>query len=183
MSNTNNKAPLCACGCGQSVIKNRSGKFNRYIHGHNSKSSDNTGKWRPGQSGNPAGCKTGSRNRVTRAAEHVLTSESGAIARRCVDMALDGDRQMIKLVLERCVPVKKSVPIHLPDMPKISSVSDASSLTGYVLQAVADGRLSPVDGEIISRSAERHLRALQVTDLEIRLVELEQQFIGKGDSV
>ena len=174
----NTESPLCKCGCGKPVIKNRNGCYNSFLLGHNTKSRDNAGKWRPGQSGNPQGCKTGSRHRITKAAEIIFEEQSTAISERAVAMALDGHAGMIKMILERIVPVKKSVPIRLPDLPQVNNVSDASRLTGYILKSVADGRLSPVDGEIISRSAERHLRALQVGDLEQRLAELEQQLLA-----
>ncbi len=177
---SNTKPLLCQCGCGKPTIKARNGSYNKFLLGHNTKSRDNAGKWRPGQSGNPQGCKAGSRNRVTRCAENIFDEQSTAISERAVEMALDGHAGMIKMILERIVPVKKSVPILLPDLPDVNSVADASILTGYILKSVADGRLSPVDGEIISRSAERHLRALQIGDLEQRLAELELQLLDAG---
>lgn len=65
-------------------------------------------------------------------------------------------------------------------MPKVTNVASASQLTGYVLEAVTSGKLSPADGEVVSRACERHLRALQVGDLEARLAELEEKLQGKG---
>lgn len=179
----NSKAPTCQCGCNQPTKKNRSGHYNSFILGHNSKLPDNAGegtRWRSGQSGNPQGCKTGSRHRVTKCAENIFEEQSSAISERAVAMALDGHAGMIKMILERLVPVKKSVPIRLPDLPKVNSVSDVSKLTGYILQAVADGRLSPVDGETVSRAAQRHGQALQVGELEVRLAELEKSLLDTG---
>jgi hypothetical protein len=187
----NIKAPACACGCGKPTKKNRRGKFNKFLLGHNpkhqghskpAKTGRNSGQFASGISGNPGGRKQGSRNKVTITAANILESQAAAISETAVGMALDGDRSMIKMVLERVVPVKKSVPIRLPDMPKVNSVADASKLTGFVLTSIAEGELSPVDGEVISRSCQRHLQALQVSDLEQRLVELENQLKGQGDS-
>ncbi len=185
----NSKAPTCQCGCNQPTKKNRNGSYNRFIVGHNPKrqgtakpsNNANTGRF---QVGNKHGkCRpAGSRNKVTLAAANIIEEQAAAISERAVDMALDGDRAMIKMVLERVVPVKKSVPIRLPDMPKVNSVADASRLTGFVLSSISEGKLSPVDGEIISRSCQRHLQALQVSDLEQRLAELEIQLKGQGDS-
>lgn len=179
------KPPLCKCGCGNPTKKTRNGSYNAYIHGHNPK---RNGDSRPSKNANSGqfqagnkhgkGRPQGSRNKVTIAAENVFDSDSTAIARKAVDMALDGHAGMIKLVLERIVPVKRSTPVKLPDMPTVTGIIDASQLTGYVLGAVADGKLSPVDGEIVSRSCERHLRALQVSDLEQRLSELEEKLKG-----
>lgn len=175
-----NESPLCLCGCGEKLKRNRSGNFPRFIRGHNSKldcSPSNNGHSTRFKIGNQQGKgrPKGSRNRVSLAAENIFENEAGTIARRAVDMALSGDRAMIKLVIERCVPVKKSVPVRLPDLPAINSVADGPKLTAFVLDAIASGKISPVVGETISRSCERHLKALQVGDLEARLEELEQQ--------
>ena len=64
-------------------------------------------------------------------------------------------------------------------MPRIENIADASKLTGYVIDSVADGKISPVEGEILSKSCERHLKALEVRDLEQRIVELEQRLLDK----
>lgn len=168
--------PFCACGCGGSTKKGRNGKYNKFILGHNSKgkSTSNNGKFQPGNicgKGRPCG----SRNKVTMASMNLLENEEQTLTRQAIDSAMSGNTQMLKFCLERILPVRKSLPVHLPNMPKVSSVADASKLTGFILDAVATGELAPVDGEIISRNAERHLRALQVGDLEQRLTDLEEK--------
>jgi len=120
---------------------------------------------------------------VTIAAENILESEAGTIARKAVDMALNGNTAMVKLIMERVMPVKRSAPIKLPDMPSVNSVADAAKLTHFVLDAVATGKLSPVDAEVVSRSCERHLRALQVSDLEQRLSDLEERLKSQSATV
>ena len=180
MSNEKPETPLCACGCGQPVKKARNGSYNAYVRGHNtsnactSKPSNNgnTGRFKPGNTYGK-GRPQGSRNKATVAAANIFENEAGTIARRAVDMALDGNSAMVKLIIERILPVKRSVPVKLPDMPVVTGVADGSKLTAYVLNEVAKGRLSPVDAEVVSRSCERHLRALQVSDLESRLAALE----------
>lgn len=97
-----------------------------------------------------------------------------------MDMALKGNPSMIKLIMERVVPVKRSTTIKIPGMPKISGVADADKLTGFLLNSVAVGAISPLDCEIVSRVADKHLRALQVNDLEQRLYELEQLLEAQG---
>lgn len=135
----------------------------------------NAGKFKPGKSGNPAGSKTGSRNKVTVAAENLFQKESNAIARCAVEMALNGNPGMIKLILERVVPIKKSSPIKIPGLPVVATSGNASQLTSFILSAVSSGTISPLDGEIVSRIAEKHLHALHVSDLESRLKKLEEK--------
>jgi hypothetical protein len=45
----------------------------------------------PGQSGNPAGCPRGSRNRSTLALEAIFEGEAEKLSRRAIEMALEGD--------------------------------------------------------------------------------------------
>ena len=62
-------------------------------------------QWRPGQSGNPQGRPKGSKNKTTlikRAIEADVVGEISddvkAVARKAIEMAMDGDTAMIKLV-------------------------------------------------------------------------------------
>ncbi len=49
------------------------------------------GRPEKGQSGNPAGRRTGCRNKTTIAAAALLTGEAEALTRRAVELALVGD--------------------------------------------------------------------------------------------
>ncbi len=170
------KPPFCDCGCGERTNKARNGKFNKFILGHNSKdkSASNNGKFQAGNT-HGKGRRCGSRNRVTMACMNLLENEEQVLTRQAIDSAMSGNTQMVKFCLERLLPVRKSLPVHLPNLPRVTSVAEASILTGFILDAVANGDLAPADGEIISRNAERHLRALQVGDLERRLADLEEK--------
>jgi len=176
----------CHCGCGQTTQISRRGTFNKYCLGHNPKypkAGQTTKNGHAGQfkSGNTygKGRPVGSKNSVTVAAENLIQGESEALSRKLIELALAGNVACLKTAIERIVPVCKSKPIILPDMPRIESIADASKLTGYVIDSVADGKISPVEGEILSRSCERHLKALEVRDLEQRLVELEKRLMEK----
>lgn len=67
--------------------------------------------WKKGESGNPAGRPKGSKNKVTiiknaLEAELVeqLSEEAAAILTQAIMLAKDGDRAMIKLLLDKLVP-------------------------------------------------------------------------------
>jgi len=184
--NQTSSIPLCGCGCGQSTKRARNGKYNKFCIGHNAKNSKSnstsknvhSGQFKPGNTFGQ-GRPTGSRNTATIAAENLIQGEVEALSRKLVELALDGNVACLKTAKQRLVPPCKSRPITLPDMPKITSIADASTLTSYIIDCVAHGKITPVEGEIISRSAERHLKALEVRDLEQRVEILEKRFLEK----
>jgi hypothetical protein len=65
-------------------------------------------QFKPGQSGNPAGRPVGSKNKITllkESMELLLREEATpddmkSVMRKALEMAMDGDRSMIKLILE-----------------------------------------------------------------------------------
>jgi hypothetical protein len=172
-------APLCECGCGKRVIRAE----NKFLLGHNNKkgnqdssSKNDHSRFEPGNSygkGRPCGSK----NKVTVAAENLFEEESGAIARRAVEMALSGHPQMIKMVMERVVPIKKSSPVKLEGMPTVDTVESAGEAAEFILQSIASGKVSPLDGEILSRVLDKRLHALQITEIERELKTLQEKFI------
>ena len=130
------------------------------------------GRFKKGQSGNPAGKPKGTRHRATMAMLELLKDESQALARVCVDRALEGDIQALKLCLDRICPPSKDHPFEVT-LPKVSSVDDLPAFTGSLLDAVADGTLPPSEAEKISKIAAIHKEAVQLATFETRLSELE----------
>lgn len=174
---------LCGCGCGQLTKQARNGRFNKFVLGHNVKSNHTSNNGHNGQfkQGNTygQGRPAGSKNNVTIAAENLIQGEGEALSRKLVELALDGNVACLKTAIERLIPVCKTRPIALPDMPRVTSIADASTLTGYVLNVVAEGKITPLEGEVLSRSCERHLKALEVRDIEQRLADLEKRLLEK----
>ena len=62
---------------------------------------DQAGRFAKGHSGNPAGKPPGCRHRATRAAEALLAGEAGALTRKAIETALQGDVAALRLCLER----------------------------------------------------------------------------------
>lgn len=169
------EAPLCACGCGRFVTLNkRTKKFNQYIRGHTAARDGPKPKGKAKPRGMNGGCKTGSRNKVSLAADNIFDGESESLSRQAIDMALSGDRVMLKLCIDRVCPVKRSTPIKLPGLPKVKATKDLSKLTGFLLESVGSGKLSATDAEVLSRVVDKHSHALKLCDLAHRLQEVEE---------
>lgn len=130
------------------------------------------GRFMKGASGNPAGRPKGSRNKATIAAQSLLENEAGALTRRCVELALDGDMAAMKLCLSRLLPPKKENPVKfaLPENP-----ADISAMTWAILQAVAAGDIEPAQASAIGQLVAAHCRAIELTEIEKRIEALERK--------
>jgi hypothetical protein len=131
-------------------------------------------KWKKGESGNPTGRKLGTRNKATMLAETLLESETEVLVRKCIEMALAGDSTAIRIVMERLLPVRKDRPISL-ELKKLEKVEDASKALGTITKAVAQGEITPLEGQSMANIIETHRRAIETMDLERRLIELEEK--------
>src|SRR5215210_1529888 len=81
-------------------------------------------RFKPGQSGNPAGKAKGTRHRATHAAEALLDGEAEALTRKAVEMALAGD-----LCLDRILPPGRDrrVPFALPTLETAADAVQATA--------------------------------------------------------
>lgn len=87
-------------------------------------------------------------------------------------MALGGDGAALRLCLERIAPPRKDAPIQF-NLPPMQSAADAATAAGAVLDAVADGELTPTEGAHLMGLVEGYRRALETSELEMRVVALE----------
>ena len=128
------------------------------------------GTFGPGNSGKPKG----TRHRATQAVMALLDGEAEALTRRAVEMALSGDGAALRLCLERIAPPRKDAPVTFA-LPPMQSAQDAARAAAAVLAAVADGDLTPTEGAHIMGLVETYRRTLETSELESRLVALEEK--------
>ncbi|MFC4679255.1 DUF5681 domain-containing protein [Desulfovibrio legallii] len=137
------------------------------------------GRFAPGHTGNPKGRAPGSRNKATQAALALMEGQLEQITQTLVDAALGGDLTAIRLILERLVPPCKEKalpPISLPPVPDAQSLP---KLTAAILGAVADGCITPGEGQALAALASTHAKNLELAELEQRIAALERTQ-GKG---
>lgn len=130
------------------------------------------GRFRPGQSGNPAGKPRGLRNRATLALEAILDGEGELITRKAIELAKGGDAQALRMCLDRLMPSRKDRPVTF-DLPEIATTADLPRATNALLQAVASGDLTPSEAGDIGKAVDAHVRAIEAADLHQRLLRLE----------
>lgn len=131
-------------------------------------------KFQKGYSGNPKGKIKGTRNKATLIAERLLQGELETICRRLLQEAVEGNMQAIKMILDRLLPLKRSIPIVV-ELPKLENSSDALNAIAFVTMAVSRGDLSIDDGEALSRMIEVYIRAIEAHDYETRISKIEQK--------
>lgn len=129
------------------------------------------GRFRPGESGNPAGRPKGSRNRASRLAAELLDGDAEAIVRRVISLAKEGNAIALKLCIERLVPrAGRTVEIDLPTMQK---AGDIAAAVQAVIEAAARGDLTIEEAERFMVLLEVQRRALETEDLAVRVEALE----------
>lgn len=131
-----------------------------------------SGRFRPGQSGNPDGRPKGARNKATLAVEALLEGEAEAIGRKAVELALGGDTTALRLCLERIAPPRKGRPVVL-GLPEIVTVADLAGAQAVVIAAMAGGDISPDEAADVAKLLEAIGASIERCDLEARIAALE----------
>jgi hypothetical protein len=100
------------------------------------------------------------------------------LPRKAIERALDGDAVSLRLCLERIIPARRDSPISLK-LPKVAGAGDIPKALGAVLKAVADGEITPREGQALTAMIETYRRGLELSDIEARLTTLEER-AGNG---
>jgi len=137
------------------------------------------GKYKKGSSGNPNGKPKGARNKSTLAAEALLEGSLDKICKKVEEEALNGNMQAAKMILERFLPPRKDRAIEI-DLPSIATFDDVLNAMGFIVNAVGKGKITPSEGELLARTVESYVKALEIYDFESRLKILEET-LQSGD--
>ncbi|WP_059360038.1 DUF5681 domain-containing protein [Parachlamydia acanthamoebae] len=140
---------------------------------------DNTDKkqkirYQKGQSGNPKGRPKGSRNRASLMAEHLFIADVESICKAVIEKAKAGDMYAAKIILDRLLPPKKDGSVNI-QLPEIATSHDVLKAIQCVTQAIANGNITPSEGEVLARILNIHATAIELYEFEHTLNELEQK--------
>lgn len=94
------------------------------------------------------------------------------LVQKCVEMALSGDGTAMKFCLDRLIPSRKDRPVNL-DLPQMKCVEDTIKAIAVISSGVADGELTPSEGQVLSGMVENYRKAIETTELEEWISELE----------
>jgi hypothetical protein len=103
-----------------------------------------------------------------------LDGQAVVLAQKAVELALKGDVTALKICLERLVPPRKDAPVSIT-LPTVHTTADLPGASQAILQAVADGQLTPSEAQAIAGIVADHRKNLEIGDLEARVVALEKR--------
>ena len=126
------------------------------------------------KSGNPNGRPVGARNKATEVAELLLDGETEALTRMAIELALDGNPTALKLCLERIIPPRRERPVKL-GMPPVRGAADLGGTMAAITNAAGQGAITPGEAAELARVVEIFVRAVEASDFEKRLRQLEER--------
>ena len=131
-------------------------------------------RFKPGQSGNPNGRPAGSRSKVCVALDALAEGEAEEIVTAMIASAKGGDSQAGRAILERIWPARKGarVDFHLPEVTKAEELPGAIA---SINRQVADGDMSPEEGTLIVGLLDAQRRAIETSELAVRVALLEER--------
>jgi hypothetical protein len=132
------------------------------------------GRFRAGQSGNLKGRPKGALNKTTLAAQAILDGEGEALTRKAVELAKGGNAVALRLCLERLLPPRKDRPVSFA-LPKVAGTADIAKVLGAILVAVAQGEITPGEGQSLAAMLEGYRKGLEMGDLEARMTAVEEK--------
>lgn len=138
------------------------------------------GRFKKGQSGNPAGKPKGCRARATIIAEQLIDEEGEAVVRSVIDAAKGGDMTAARIVVERLIPPRKDRPISF-SAPQISDAASVTEAMGKLLASVAEGEITPMEAASVGKLVEAYVKSLETRDLEERIAILERRVTNEAD--
>ncbi|HLJ49100.1 MAG TPA: DUF5681 domain-containing protein [Bryobacteraceae bacterium] len=143
--------------------------------------SRNCGRFVRGQSGNPAGRPRGARNKATAAALELLDGASEDVVKRVVEMAKDGDRVCLRLVLDRVIPTRRDRVVELDGLRRIRTAAEVIDAADLIIRRAAAGDISIEEARGYLAMLEVQRKAIETSEIAVRLEALESQLGGPQD--
>ncbi len=116
----------------------------------------------------------GSRNKSTLIAMKMLDEQAKGVTQKCIQMALEGNEQALKLCMERLVAPRKDRPIAI-DLPQVNTAVDAIRALTAVIEATGTGQITPVEAIRVGQVIGNFLSLTSVMAFDERLARLETE--------
>ena len=130
--------------------------------------------FKKGESGNPQGRPVGTRNKTTLAALSLIEDEGEQLARKAVELALDGDLPALKLCMDRLLPPAKERPLEAFSLPQLNDQRSVLEALDTIANKLSQGELLPAEATSICKVLEQYRKHFETTELAERLETLER---------
>ena len=128
-----------------------------------------------GISGNPTGRPIGTKDRRTILRDMVEIHQE-KLVNKAVELALSGNEQMLKLLLDRLLPSKPRDDV----IPTIGCLDGTlGEQAREVISSISQGIITPLEGNHLLHSISLESKILEIDELEKRLCQLEQRYANR----
>jgi hypothetical protein len=132
----------------------------------------NRGRFRPGTSGNPSGRPKGSRDARTVALAELVDGSGEAIVKKLCAAAEAGEPWAVRVVIEKILPrLERRVVVEID---RVETAGEVAHAVAQVIELAASGDLSIEEARAFLQLLEVQRRAIETSDLAVRLELLEQ---------
>lgn len=114
-------------------------------------------------------------SKKTKLNQDILEKASPMLTQKAVKLALQGDTGIMKLCLEQDRPIKIS-------LPEIKTTADIPPALNVILCAVTNGEITPNEAKTLTDMLDNYRKALETTDLELRISDLEKKYEATAGS-
>lgn len=131
--------------------------------------------FKPGQSGNPAGRKPGSRDKALLALDQIGAEAAREVLESTITAAKRGNSRAAEILLARLWPERKGRPVTLAALPAVNDAAGVAAALAEVIRAMAAGKISPEEASAISAVIDGQRRAIETVEIEARLHAIEEK--------
>jgi hypothetical protein len=115
----------------------------------------------------------GSPNKARSRGEDLLEEYAPHLVRKCIALALQGERSAMRICMERISPARRDALIRM-SLPKIGTAQDVDKAAETVMQGIGRGVITPADGEKMMNIFEMRSRIIGDVQVESRITKLEE---------
>jgi hypothetical protein len=127
---------------------------------------------RPFKPGNP-GRPPGSKNKVTWIVEQLAEGQAEQLVQKVIELAQAGDVSCLRMMLDRLWPPRRGRPVKL-DIAPLKTPADLLDAITLLLNAIAQGHLTPDEASALSLVAERSMAVISQQEILKRIEVLEK---------
>jgi hypothetical protein len=136
----------------------------------------NKARGRPFPPGNKQGRgrPKGSRNKAKSPGQALLDEYAPHLMRKCIALAMQGDRSALRMCMERISPARRGACITM-NLPAIKTAEDLEKAAEKVTQDIRRGEITPTEGGVMMNLFESRSRIMEKVQWEKRLEKLEEK--------